>query len=84
METATRDAFIDMFDGDDQLEYEPASTAAIILAGGDEDAEKAAMLVRPAAWQCYLYSACQNPGGCVSHVDRWSALQHVSSDIFCM
>lgn len=45
VETATRDAFIDMFDGDDQLEYEPASTAAIILAGGDEDAEKAAMLV---------------------------------------
>jgi len=44
--TATRDAFIDMFDADDLLEYEPATTAAVILVGGDEDAEKAARLVR--------------------------------------
>ena len=36
--TSTRDTFVDMFDGDDELEYNPASTAAIIFAGGDEEA----------------------------------------------
>jgi hypothetical protein len=46
VKVATRDTFIDMFDDDDQLEYEPATTAAIILTGGDEDAEKAALMVR--------------------------------------
>ena len=35
-----------MFDDDDTLEYEPAQTAAIILTGGDEEAEMAAMEVR--------------------------------------
>lgn len=43
--TATREQFIDIFDGDDTLEYEPASTGAVLLTSGDEDAEKAAMLV---------------------------------------
>ena len=46
--TATRDSFQDMFDDDMTLEYEPSQTAAIILVGGDEDAEKAALEVRPA------------------------------------
>jgi hypothetical protein len=46
VKVATRDTFIDMFDDDDELEYEPATTAAIILTGGDEDAEKAALMVR--------------------------------------
>ena len=45
--TATRDTFQDMFDDDDTLEYEPLQTAAIILTGGDEEAEKAALEVRP-------------------------------------
>jgi hypothetical protein len=45
VKTATRDTFIDMFDDDDELEYEPATTAAIILTGGDEEAEKAALMV---------------------------------------
>lgn len=43
--TATRDAFIDMFDDDDTLAYEPVTTAAIILVNGDEEAEKAALMV---------------------------------------
>lgn len=37
---------MDMFDDDDTLVYEPAQTAAIILTGDDEDAEKAALEVR--------------------------------------
>ena len=49
VKTATRDTFIDMFDDDDELEYEPATTAAIILTGGDEEAEKAALMVRSVA-----------------------------------
>lgn len=36
--TSTRDTFADMFDGDDELAYDPSSTAAIIFAGGDGDA----------------------------------------------
>jgi len=43
--TATREQFIDVFDGDDDLEYEPATTAAVILTNGDEAAEKSALLV---------------------------------------
>ena len=45
--TSTRDTFQGMFDDDDTLAYEPASTAAIILTGGDEEAEAAALAVRP-------------------------------------
>lgn len=37
---------MDMFDDDDTLVYEPAQTAAIILTGGDEEAEKDALEVR--------------------------------------
>jgi len=44
--SATRDTFQDMFDDDDTLEYEPAQTAAVILTGGDEEAELAALEVR--------------------------------------
>ncbi len=44
--TAARDSFQDMFDDDATLEYEPATTAAIILTGGDPEAEKAARKVR--------------------------------------
>lgn len=36
---------MDMFDDDDTLAYEPALTAAIILTGDDEEAEKAALEV---------------------------------------
>ena len=45
--TSTRDTFQGMFDDDDTLAYEPASTAAIILTGGDEEAEAAALAVSP-------------------------------------
>lgn len=44
--TSTRDSFQDMFDDDDTLAYEPASTAAVILTGGDAEAEAAALAVR--------------------------------------
>ena len=44
--TSTRDSFQDMFDDDNTLAYEPESTAAIILTGGDEEAEAAALEVR--------------------------------------
>lgn len=44
--SATRDSFQDMFDDDLTLEYEPVQTAAIILTGGDEEAEQAALAVR--------------------------------------
>ena len=37
---------MDMFDDDDTLVYEPAMTAAIILTGEDDEAEKAALEVR--------------------------------------
>lgn len=43
--TSTRGTFQDMFDDDDTLAYEPVSTAAIILTGGDEEAEAAALEV---------------------------------------
>ena len=45
--TSTRDTFQDMFDEDNTLAYEPESTAAIILTGGDEEAEAAALEVTP-------------------------------------
>ena len=45
--TSTRDTFIEMFDNDDTLEYEPAQTAALILTGGDEEAEQSALEVLP-------------------------------------
>ena len=44
--TGTRETFMDLFDDDDTLEYEPATTAALIFTGGDEDAEKEALEVR--------------------------------------
>ena len=44
--TSTRGTFMDMFDDDDTLVYEPAMTAAIILTGEDDEAEKAALEVR--------------------------------------
>ena len=37
---------MDMFDDDDTLMYEPALTAAVIMTGDDEEAEKAALEVR--------------------------------------
>ena len=44
---------MDMFDDDDTLMYEPAQTAAIILTGDDEEAEKAALEVGNIfAWSC--------------------------------
>ncbi len=57
MITATRDSFQDMFDDDMTLEYEPSQTAAIILVGGDEEAEKAALEVRPSAFLRALHSS---------------------------
>lgn len=46
MVTSTRESFQEMFDYDDTLAYEPITTAAVILTAGDEEAEKAARLVR--------------------------------------
>ena len=43
--TGTRETFEDLFDEDETLTYEPETTAAIILTGGDEDAEQAALEV---------------------------------------
>jgi len=43
--TGTRETFMDLFDDDDTLEYEPATTAALIFTGGDEEAEKEALEV---------------------------------------
>lgn len=40
---------MDMFDDDDTLMYEPALTAAVIMTGDDEEAEKAALEVRRCA-----------------------------------
>ncbi|PRW60867.1 hypothetical protein C2E21_1253 [Chlorella sorokiniana] len=40
--TSTRDTFSDMFDDDQTLMYDPDTTAAIILTGGDQEAEDAA------------------------------------------
>ena len=47
--TSTRDSFQDMFDDDNTLAYEPESTAAVILTGGNEEAEAAALEVGPLA-----------------------------------
>ena len=44
--TSTRGTFMDMFDDDDTLLYEPALTAAVIMTGDDKEAEKAALEVR--------------------------------------
>ncbi|KAK9795189.1 hypothetical protein WJX73_000070 [Symbiochloris irregularis] len=43
--TSTRDTFMEMFDNDDTLSYDPFNTAAIILTGNDEEAEEAALEV---------------------------------------
>ena len=43
--TGTRDTFMDLFDDDETLTYEPETTAAIVLTDGDEEAEKAALEV---------------------------------------
>lgn len=40
--TSTRESFGEMFDFDDELAYDPAETAAIILTGGDEEEEEGA------------------------------------------
>jgi hypothetical protein len=45
-----------MFDDDDTLAYEPATTAAVILTGGDAEAEAAALAVRRGAF-------CSVPAG---------------------
>ena len=64
--TSTRDSFQDMFDDDDTLAYEPASTAAVILTGGDAEAEAAALAVRwgafcsvPLPAHCSCAAACE-------------------------
>lgn len=41
----TRDSFMELFDNDDSLMYEPETTAALVLTGGDEEAEAAALEV---------------------------------------
>ena len=46
MVTSTRETFIEMFDNDDSLEYEPSATVAVVLTGQDEEAEEAALEVR--------------------------------------
>ena len=44
--TGTRDTFMDLFDDDDTLEYEPETTAALIMTGGDEEEEAEALEAR--------------------------------------
>ncbi len=44
-----------MFDDDNTLAYEPESTAAIILTGGDEEAEAAAIEVTPPQHQIFPF-----------------------------
>ncbi|KAF8056346.1 psmg3 [Scenedesmus sp. PABB004] len=41
----TTTGFMDAWDGDDTLVYDPEATAAIVLTGGDEEAEAAALEV---------------------------------------
>lgn len=41
--TSTRDTFTDMFDNDDTLMYDPATTAAVVVTGMEEEAEEAAL-----------------------------------------
>ncbi|KAF6252479.1 hypothetical protein COO60DRAFT_1704250 [Scenedesmus sp. NREL 46B-D3] len=41
----TTNGFMDAWDGDDSLVYDPETTAAVILTGGDEEAEAAALEV---------------------------------------
>ena len=60
--SATRDSFQDMFDDDLTLEYEPVQTAAIILTGGDEEAEQAALAVRPQP--LYTYNTTRSTQTC--------------------
>lgn len=64
--TATRSSFQDMFDEDDTLAYEPATTAAIILTGGNAAAEQAARQVSRASvlhatWAMVLYFMPHDP-----------------------
>lgn len=44
---------MDLFDDDDTLEYEPESTAALIMTGGDEEAEKEALEVQILDQTCH-------------------------------
>jgi hypothetical protein len=46
---STRDSYADMFDGDDELEYDPATTAAIVVTGGDGEATADALAACEAA-----------------------------------
>ena len=58
---------MDMFDDDDTLMYEPAQTAAVILTGDDEEAEKAALEV---GWQlAVLLIAVSGP---MSHMSLYA------------
>ena len=58
--TSTRDSFQDMFDDDNTLAYEPESTAAVIVTGGDEEAEAAALEVEALLLRT-ARDCCQNP-----------------------
>ena len=57
--TGTRETFMDLFDNDDTLTYEPGTTAALIFTGGDEEAEKAALEVRTSIPQCVAQCATE-------------------------
>lgn len=56
--TSTRGTFMDMFDDDDTLMYEPALTAAVIMTGDDEEAEKAALEVTRHSQQLHRKQTC--------------------------
>lgn len=61
-----------MFDNDDTLAYEPASTAAVILTGGDEEAEAAALAVKPFIGYKFTPDLCTTKPLYLAHL--WSIL----------
>lgn len=78
--TSTRETFQEMFDNDDTLAYEPGTTAAVVMCGGDEEAEAAAREVRLTCF-CLMYFKAQLRGmsmlkaslrgSCHAEVNAW-------------
>jgi hypothetical protein len=76
--TSTRDTFQEMFDDDDTLAYEPSTTAAVIMCGGDEEAEAAALEVRFPLLHCetlHSLAACWCSPTAVHALSHWQALR---------
>lgn len=78
---------MDMFDDDDTLMYEPALTAAVIMTGDDEEAEKAALEVRSTLAAGLQAEICLNQFACWPVI--WTChLQlptyvHEVQDVYC-